>query len=56
MVSKMEKKVTRGKVIIGMPAFSASGTLEKTFMDIPPGIADQVISVDDGSKANTWLR
>jgi glycosyltransferase involved in cell wall biosynthesis len=53
MVFKMEKKVTRGKVIIVMPAFNASATLEKTFMDIPPGIADQVILVDDGSKDNT---
>jgi glycosyltransferase involved in cell wall biosynthesis len=49
----MEKKVTRGKVIIVLPAFNASATLEKTFMDIPPGIADQVILVDDGSKDNT---
>jgi glycosyltransferase involved in cell wall biosynthesis len=50
MVPKMEKKVIRGKVIIVMPAYNASATLEKTFMDIPSGIADQVILVDDGSK------
>jgi glycosyltransferase involved in cell wall biosynthesis len=52
-VSEKEKKVTRGKVIIVMPAFNAAATLERTFMDIPPGLADQVILVDDGSQDNT---
>jgi glycosyltransferase involved in cell wall biosynthesis len=53
MVSEKEKKVTKGKVIIVMPAFNAAATLERTYRDIPPGIADKVILVDDGSQDNT---
>jgi glycosyltransferase involved in cell wall biosynthesis len=49
----MGEKVGKKKVIIVMPAFNAAATLEQTFMDIPPGIADQVILVDDGSQDNT---
>ena len=45
--------MTRGKVIIVMPAFNAAATLEQTFMDIPAGVADEVILVDDGSQDNT---
>jgi len=49
----MGQKVDKKKVIIVMPAFNAAATLEKTFMDISPGIADQVILVDDGSQDHT---
>jgi glycosyltransferase involved in cell wall biosynthesis len=52
-VSEKEKKVTRGKVIIVMPAYNAAVTLERTFKDIPQGIAEKVILVDDGSKDDT---
>jgi glycosyltransferase involved in cell wall biosynthesis len=45
--------MNRGKVIIVMPAFNAAATLERTFVDIPPGTADQIILVDDGSQDNT---
>lgn len=41
------------KVIIVMPAYNAEKTLEKTFRDIPKGLADEVILVDDNSKDNT---
>jgi len=53
MVPDSEKKMTRGKVIIVMPAYNAAATLERTFLDIPPGTADQIILVDDGSQDNT---
>jgi glycosyltransferase involved in cell wall biosynthesis len=53
MVPDAEKKMTRGKVIIVMPAYNAAATLERTFLDIPPGTADQIILVDDGSQDNT---
>jgi len=45
----MDKK----KVIIVMPAFNAAATLERSFRDIPPGTADNIILVDDGSQDNT---
>ena len=36
-----------------MPAYNAAVTLERTFKDIPQGIAEKVILVDDGSKDDT---
>jgi len=41
------------KIIIVMPAYNAAKTLEKTYNDIPPGIADEIILVDDASSDNT---
>lgn len=42
-------------VIITLPAYSAEGTLEKTVAEIPSGIADEVILVDDASPDGTVL-
>ena len=36
-----------------MPAYRAATTLERTVADIPPGIADRLILVDDASPDNT---
>jgi glycosyltransferase involved in cell wall biosynthesis len=41
------------KIIIVLPAYNASSTLEKTINDIPSGSVDEIILVDDGSKDNT---
>ena len=41
------------KVVITMPAYRAEHTLEKTIADIPEGIADQLILVDDASPDDT---
>ncbi|HYT78684.1 MAG TPA: bifunctional glycosyltransferase/class I SAM-dependent methyltransferase [Actinomycetota bacterium] len=41
------------RVVITMPAYRAEGTLEKTVADIPPGVADELILVDDASPDNT---
>ena len=41
------------RVVITLPAYRAEHTLEKTVADIPPGVADQVILVDDASPDNT---
>jgi len=41
------------KVIVIMPAYNAERTLEKTFRDIPEGIADEVILCDDHSHDRT---
>ncbi len=43
------------KVVIVMPAYNAEKTLVKTYKDIPKGIADEVILVDDGSHDKTVL-
>ncbi len=44
---------TPKKVIIIMPAYNAEKTLAKTLADIPKGVADDVILVDDGSHDKT---
>lgn len=41
------------KVMAVMPAFNAAETLEKTVKDIPKGIVDQIILVDDNSSDQT---
>ena len=41
------------RVVITLPAYSAEGTLEKTIADIPPGLAHEVILVDDASPDGT---
>lgn len=42
------------KVIIVMPAYNAEKTIKKTFYDIPKGLADEVILVDDASRDKTF--
>lgn len=46
-------KNKKQKVVVVMPAYNAAKTLEKTYRDIPSGIVDQVILVDDGSHDKT---
>ena len=41
------------KVIIVLPAYNAARTLRQTVHDIPPGVADEVILVDDASRDDT---
>lgn len=41
------------KTVITMPAFRAGLTLAKTVADIPEGVADELILVDDASPDNT---
>src|SRR4051812_50142591 len=41
------------KVVITMPAYYAADTLERTVADIPVGIADELILVDDASDDET---
>jgi glycosyltransferase involved in cell wall biosynthesis len=36
-----------------MPAYNAAATVADTVADIPPGVADAIILVDDGSRDNT---
>jgi 2-polyprenyl-3-methyl-5-hydroxy-6-metoxy-1,4-benzoquinol methylase len=41
------------RITITMPAYHAETTLAQTVADIPPGIADELILVDDASTDNT---
>jgi glycosyltransferase involved in cell wall biosynthesis len=41
------------KLVVVLPAFNAAGTLELTFNDIPRGIVDEIILVDDRSNDQT---
>lgn len=41
------------KVIVVMPAYNAAKTLKKTIDDIPKGVVDEIILVDDGSLDKT---
>ncbi len=41
------------KVVVVMPAYNASATLEKTYAEIPLDIVDELILCDDASKDNT---
>lgn len=43
----------KSKIIVIMPAYNAARTLEKTFCDLPKGLASEVILVDDASKDET---
>jgi len=41
------------KVIVTMPAYNAARTLERTLLDLPAQIADEIILVDDASPDET---
>ena len=41
------------KVVVVMPAYNAATTVEKTVADIPPGVVDEIILVDDCSRDET---
>lgn len=45
--------IKKPKIVIVMPAYNAAKTLEKTFSDIPQGLASEVILVDDCSRDET---
>jgi glycosyltransferase involved in cell wall biosynthesis len=40
-------------VVVVLPAYNAAKTLEKTIADIPPGIVDEFLLVDDASRDDT---
>lgn len=41
------------KIVVIMPAYNAGKTLEKTYRDLPKGLASEVILVDDASRDET---
>lgn len=49
-----ENSVTgKPRVVVVMPAYNAAKTLERTYADIPAGVVDRVILVDDVSRDET---
>jgi len=45
--------IDRKKIIVVLPAYNAASTLEKTYLEIPFDIVDDVILVDDHSNDET---
>lgn len=45
--------MAKEKTIVVLPAYNAALTLEKTIADLPSGLADEIILVDDESKDDT---
>jgi len=43
----------RPKIVAVMPAYNAAKTIRQTYHDIPKGIVNKVLVVDDGSKDDT---
>ena len=43
----------RGRTVIVMPAYNAANTLERIVADIPEGIWDEILVVDDASRDST---
>jgi glycosyltransferase involved in cell wall biosynthesis len=41
------------RVIVVLPAYNAAKTLERTIADIPPGVVDECLVVDDASRDET---
>src|ERR1700745_3292634 len=41
------------KIIVVMPAYNAARTLERTVAEIPRGIVDEILLVDDASSDET---
>ncbi len=41
------------KVIVVLPAYHSSRTLERTVAEITPGVADEIILVDDANEDAT---
>ena len=41
------------KIVVVLPAFNAALTLERTYLEIPHGIVDEVVLVDDASSDHT---
>jgi len=41
------------KVVVVLPAYNAARTLARTLADIPPGVVDEIVLVDDASQDET---
>src|SRR5215204_5415127 len=50
---RMTGALRKPRVVVVMPAYNAARTLVRTYRDIPPGVVDHVILVDDLSRDDT---
>ncbi len=48
-----QPRLTLPRVVVVMPALDAARTLAATLRDLPPGLAEEVLLVDDGSSDGT---
>lgn len=48
-----EPRAHRERTVVVMPAYNAAATLARTVADLPAGVVDEVIVVDDCSRDNT---
>jgi glycosyltransferase involved in cell wall biosynthesis len=48
--------INNKRVVVVMPAYNAGKTLERTLAEIPPGVVDECLLVDDASKDDTVRR
>jgi glycosyltransferase involved in cell wall biosynthesis len=53
MWEREEPMMAEQRVIVVMPAYNAAQTLERTYCDIPDGVVDKIILVDDVSHDDT---
>src|SRR4051812_50192500 len=45
--------INGARVVVVLPAYNAEKTLERTFAEVPPGVVDQFLLVDDASGDGT---
>ena len=50
---KGDQPASERRIVVTMPAYHAERTLEKTYREIPAGLADDVLVVDDASSDQT---
>lgn len=52
-ISKVNDMLNGKKIVVVLPAYNAEKTLEKTYLEIPFEIVDDVVLVDDASRDDT---
>ena len=51
---KLEERCSEGqRIAVVLPAYNAAATLERTYVEIPKGLVDEVLLVDDASQDDT---
>ena len=45
--------INQKRVMVVLPAYNAAKTLEQTLAEVPPGVVDEFLLVDDASRDDT---